>query len=373
MVSKTGKLAGLVLTSALALAACGSDDNSTDTQTGATPSGSATGGGDIACATGSITAAGSSAQKNAMDEWIKAYQSACSGSTINYQSVGSGAGREQFIAKTVDFAGSDSALKEDEPAQAAARCGAGATALNLPMVTGPIALAYNLQGVDKLVLSAPVVAKIFTGAITMWDDPAIKALNSDAKLPSTKIQPFSRSDESGTTDNFQKYLTAAAPAEWTVGAGQKFAGKGTTGATKSDGVTQGVKSTPGAITYVELSFAENAGLGVAQLDTGASAPVELSGASAGKAVEAAKIAGTGNDLKLKLDYATKADGAYPLILVTYEVVCDKGLAADKGALVKSFLTYTSSTKGQGILEGLGYAPLPESIRSKVAAAVATLA
>lgn len=357
------RLLGLTLCGALALTACGSDGDEV-----AGPTGSGAG---VNCATGSITAAGSSAQKNAMDEWIKAYQTSCSGATINYQGVGSGAGREQFIAGSVAFAGSDSALKEEQVAQTTARCGNNA-ALNLPMVVGPIALAYNLAGVDGLVLDAPTIAKIFTGKITTWDDAAIKALNSDKKLPSTRIQPFSRSDESGTTDNFQKYLTAAAPAEWTVGAGQKFAGSGTQGAAKSDGVTQGVKSTPGAISYVEVSFAENAGLSVAQIDTGAG-PVELTGDSAAKAVEAATIDGTGNDLKLKLDYATKAAGAYPIILVTYEIACEKGNDAASLALVKGFLSYTSSTEGQSILEGLGYAPLPESIRSKVATAVASLA
>jgi len=366
-VTRSGALAGAVLSSALVLSACGTDNN----QSTAVASGGSSS--PTNCASGSTSAAGSSAQKNAMDEWIKAYQNSCSGATVNYQAVGSGAGVQQFIAGTVDFAGSDSALKPEEHPQADARCKTG-KAIDLPMVTGPIAVAYNLSGVDGLVLDAPTIAKIFSGKITTWDDAAIKALNSGATLPSAKIQAFHRADESGTTDNFQKYLTAAAPADWTYGKGKKFAAPGGQSAKGSDGVTQAVKSTEGAVTYTELSFAQNASLGIAKLSTGAATPVELTTESAAKAVEAATVESSGgNDLTLKLDYATKVDGAYPLILVTYEIVCEKGTPADKLALVKGFLTYTSSEDGQKILTDLGYAPLPDSIRSKVATAVGAVA
>ncbi len=368
MKTRSATTLGLVLTGALALTACGTDEQAGPASPQASGGASAS---SIACEKGSITAAGSSAQKNAMDEWVKAYQSACTGSTVNYQAVGSGAGIQQFIAGSVAFAGSDSALKPEEVTGAAKRCATG-NALDLPMVVGPIAVAYNLEGVDGLVLDAPTIAKIFSGAVKTWDDAAIKALNPDAKLPSAAIQAFHRNDESGTTDNFQKYLTAAAPSDWTTGAGKKFTGAGGQSAKGSDGVTQAVKTTANTITYTEQSFAENAALGVAKIATGASAPVELTSASAAKAVEAATVTGTGNDLALKLDYATKAEGAYPLVLVTYEIACEKGTPADALPLVKSFLTYTSSEAGQGVLEAAGYAPLPASILTKVQAAVAAL-
>ena len=348
-VTRYGALGALVLTSAMALTACGSDNEEAP---GAAASSS------IDCAEGSLTAAGSSAQANAMADWVKAYQSSCSGATINYQSVGSGAGVQQFIAGTVDFAGSDSALKDDEHPKADARCKTG-KAIDLPMVIGPIAVTYNLPGVSDLVLDAPTIAKLFSGKVTTWNDPAIAALNSGASLPATKVQAFHRSDESGTTDNFQKYLTAAAPADWTFGKGKKFNAPGGQSAKGNEGTSGAVKSTEGAISYNELSFAKNAGLGIAKLATGSSAPVELTLETAGKAVEAATVDSSGgSDLTLKLDYATKAEGAYPLILVTYEIVCDKGLAADKAERVKSFLTYTSSDAGQEILGDVGYAPLP---------------
>ncbi|MCW2613580.1 MAG: pstS [Frankiales bacterium] len=363
--SRTARLTGLALSSTLLLAACGTDEQRPVASAEDTVDSG------ITCAEGGLTAAGSSAQKNAVDEWVKAYQGACPGATINYQSAGSGAGIEQFIAGTTAFAGSDSALKDDEVAQAAARCKTG-PAINLPMVIGPVAIAYNLDGVDELVLDAPALAKIFSGRITTWDDAALQALNPDASLPSSRIQPFVRSDESGTSDNVQKYLEAAAPAEWTFGDGKKFNGPGNQSAAKSDGVTQAVISTPGAVTYVEGSFAENAGLSVAKISTGASEPVELTGETAGEAVEAATVTGTGNDLSLKLDYATKDEGAYPIVLVTYEIVCEKGTPADQLELLTSFLSFTSSDEGQDLLEDVGYAPLPSSIRKKVEAAVAVL-
>ncbi len=358
-VSRTSRLTGLALCGTLAVAGCASEEGG---DAGAAPS-------NAACASGSVTAAGSSAQKNAMDEWVKAYQQACKGVTINYQSVGSGAGIQQFIAGTVGFAGSDSALKDDEQPKADARCKTG-KAINLPMVTGPVAVAYNLQGVDDLVLDAKTIAGIFAGTITTWNDPAIAALNEGKQLPPTRIQAFHRSDESGTTDNFQSYLDAAAKDVWSFGKGKKFNAPGGQSAAKSDGVTQAVKTTPGAITYVEVSYAENASLPIAQLDTGEKGdPVELNADSVGKAVEAAKVEGTGNDLALELDYATAAPGAYPLILVTYEIVCEQGMEAAQRDLVKNFLGYTASKEGQQILSGVGYAPLPESIRTKVEASV----
>lgn len=362
-VSRTGRMTGLVLAGVLGLAGCASESDA----------GSGGSNANIACppAPGSITGAGSSAQKNAMDEWVKAFQTSCNGSTINYQSTGSGAGIEQFIAGTVDFAGSDSALKADEQAKADARCGTG-RAINLPMVVGPIGIAYNLPGVEDLVLDAPTAAKIFSGQIKTWDDAAIKALNPQASLPSTPIQAFHRSDSSGTTDNFTKYLAAAAPQEWTYGAEKEWKAPGGQSAKGNEGLSGAVKQTPGAISYLELSFIENAGLKAAKINTGGSSPVELTTENAGKAVEAAQVVGTGNDLKLKIDYATKQEGVYPIVLVTYEIVCEKGTPAGKLPVLKSFLDYTASKEGQEAISDIGYGPLPQSFIDKVRTSVQQL-
>ena len=157
----------------------------------------------------SIKASGSSAQKNAMTEWINSYQQANAGSTIDYQANGSGAGIQDFINNQTSFAGSDSAIKDADLQKANQRCGTG-PAINIPMVGGAIVVAFNVPGVEKLNLSSSVAAQIFSGKITKWNAPAIASLNSGVKLPDATIVQFHRSDSSGTTDNFTKYLRASA-------------------------------------------------------------------------------------------------------------------------------------------------------------------
>ncbi len=366
-----GQVAALALVGSIALAGCGSDDNTGTGASGST-SGSASGTGD--CFEGTLDAEGSSAQKNAFEEAAASFLDKCSGATVNYNPTGSGAGIKQFIAGQVDFAGSDSALKTQEKdgvveSDAAAEY-CGSPAWNIPMVTGPIAISYNLEGVDTLVLTPAVAADIFAGAITTWNDPKIAAVNPGVELPATAVKVFFRSDESGTTENFTTYLKAAAGDVWTDEPGKKWTGKGE-GKEKSAGVAEGVKSTPGGITYVEWSYAKDNALGIAQVDNGGGA-VELTGASVGKAVEAATADGEGNDLRLKLDYATKEAGAYPILLVTYEIVCSKNEDPEKGKQVKAFLTHFASTEVQQGLEEIGYAPLPASVQSKVATAIEAL-
>jgi phosphate transport system substrate-binding protein len=375
LITRAGLIAGLAV-GALALTACGSDkaaDSSTANAGGSSSSTSADSSSAAACATGSLKSEGSTAQKNAMDQWIKDFQSQCSGATITYNGTGSGAGVSNFIAKQDDFAASDSALdpKKDEVAKATAAC--GSPALDLPMVTGPIAAAYKVNGVKDLTLTPQVLTKIFLGKITTWNDPAIKAINSSANLPPTKITVFYRSDSSGTTQNFEKYLAANDPTDFTSTPDKDsskagFAGQGKTG---SQGVQQAITSTDGAIGYVEWSFAVSGNLDTAKIDNGGGA-VELTADSAGAAVSAATVASNGGqDLTLKLDYATKTAGAYPLILVTYEIVCSKYSDPKIAGLVKSFLGYTAGA-GQDSLKDLGYAPLPETIRTKVQLAVASI-
>jgi len=347
----------------LALSACGSDPEPSGSSSPNSSESSAA----AECPQGTLNGEGSSAQKNAIEEVISKYNEKCADVTVNYNPTGSGAGIKQFNAGQVDFAGSDSALKPDEMTAATKRC-QNNPAVDLPMVIGPIAISYNLDGVDKLILDGPTAAKIFQGTIKTWNDPAIATLNPGVTLPSAPIQVFFRSDESGTTENFTKYLKAAGGGAWTGEPAKKWTGTGS-GKEKSAGVAEAVKSTKNAITYVEWSYAVDNKLGTAQIDNGSGTPVELSADSAGKALAAAKPAGTGSDLALKLDYATKAPGAYPIILVTYEIACTKGLPAEKTALVKSFLNYFVSKDGQSSLTDLNYAPLPEEIRTKVDTAI----
>jgi phosphate transport system substrate-binding protein len=356
---------------ALTLTACGSDNNASTPSTSASGTGTGTASADCG-GKAALTAEGSTAQQNAIAEFNKVWGQVCSGKNLSYNPTGSGAGRDQFIAKQVDFAGSDSALKDEQVQKAAERCG-GNPAWNLPMVFGPVALAYNLEGVDKLVVNGDVLAKIFQGQIKKWNDPAIAALNSGATLPDSDIKPIYRSDSSGTTDNFQKYLGAAAPQSWTKGAGSEFQGGAGEGAQKSAGVAQAVQSTPGAIGYVEKGFATQAGLPYAQIDSGAGA-VELTDDAAKKAIDAAKFAAEGNDLALDLNslYGTKEAGAYPLVLATYEIVCSKGYDADTTAAVKSFLT-VSANQGQASLSAAGYIPLPDAFKERLSKSIDAIA
>lgn len=360
--TRTARIAVVALTGALALAACGSDNGG--------GSSSASGSSSISCESGSIKASGSSAQKNAMTAWINAYQTACSGAQIDYQANGSGAGIKDFINKQTAFAGSDSALKDQDKTDADARCASG-PAIDIPMVGGAIVAAYNVSGVDKLVLTPATLAQVYTGKITKWNDPAIAASNSGVTLPDAPIVAFHRSDSSGTTDNFTKYLAAQATSDWTYDHAKDWpaavtAGQGAKG---SDGVASSVKSTPNSIGYVELSFAQSQSLTAAWIDNGGGA-VEPTSANAAVTIESATVTGTGNDLALKIDYSgTKG---YPVVLVTYEITCEKGLDASLAKLTKSFLTYTASDEAQAKLSSTGYVPITGDLLTKVRAAVSSI-
>jgi phosphate transport system substrate-binding protein len=362
----------VAISGALVLTACGSDNNSGSSSSSSTPSGSSSSG--IKCdGKGQLLASGSSAQQNAMDAWVQAYQAACTGTTINYKASSSGEGVIDFNQGTDSFAGSDSPLKPAEATSSKKVC-AGGTGIDIPMVGGPIAIGYNLSGVNNLVLDASTIAKIFNSKITKWNDPAIKALNPTATLPSTKIQAFHRQDESGTTDNLTKYLGTAAKADWPYPHAKAFAGKGGQSAAKSSGVAAQVKQTPGAIGYFELSYATASSITTAKIATGASSPAEATSANASAGIASAKVVGTGSDLSLDLSstYTTKAANAYPIVLVTYEIACDKGNKASTLPLLKSFLTYTASEAGQAKLSAAGYAPLPTEIATKVRSTVTSL-
>jgi phosphate transport system substrate-binding protein len=357
--TRLAALGGVALMGALALTACGTDDNGGGGGGGTTASGD--------CVKSTVNAAGSSAQANAMSEWIKGYQQNCPGSNVNYNPSGSGAGVQAFTGGQVAFAGSDSALKPEEHGPADARCKTG-KAIDLPMVGGPIAIMYNLKGVDGLQLSPTTIAGIFAGKIKTWNDAGIKKDNPSATLPATPIKPLHRSDDSGTTDNLTKFLLATAPDVWKFEGGKTFpkdaGGQGLKG---SDGVSTGIKQGEGTIGYAELSYATNGKIQTAKVANGSGAFSEISSDAASKAIAGATVAGTGNDLALKIDY--KAKDGYPIVLVTYEIVCSKYADAGKGTAVKAFLTSFASDQTQSGLEELGYAPLPKEVQSKVQAAV----
>ena len=364
-----GLVAGLVV-GVLALSACGSDNTDSNSGGSAGGGGTSASGASIDCASGTLSWDGSSAQKTAVTQWIQQYQNQCSDASINYQGQGSGAGRTAFYGGQIPIAGSDAAIADDDRSKADARC-SGGKAIDLPMVLTPVEFIYNIQGVSDLTVTPSILAKVFSGKITNWNDPEIAAANKTATLPDKTITAVHRSKDSGTTQNFASFLAAQVPDLWTFGTGQAWKAPGGQGAADSSALVQSVKGTDGAIGYVDGPDATKNTLTPAKLDVGAGA-VAPNADTVGKAISAARVTGDDQDVVLKINYGLKDAGTYPAILATYEITCTKGLSTDQSKFVKSFLTYTASEAGQGELSKLGYSPLPDELASKVRSAVDAL-
>ena len=360
---------GVGLAGVLALAGCGSDNNAKSQPSSGGSSGT-TSAAAISCADGSLTGTGSTFQLNIEKQWISDYLAKCSAAKVDYTGTGSGAGISQFGAGTVDYAGSDSLMKADAQAKADARCGTGNKAIHLPVTAGAVVLTYNLPNVSGVKLSAAVVAEMFQGTITKWDDQKVAADNPGTKLPPLAVQAVHRSDSSGTTDIFSNFLDANAKGVWTLGTGKDLKWPTGQSAKGSDGTTNAVKAAPGALTYTELSFAKANGLPTASLKNAGGQYVAPAGAGVSKALEAATIDTSKGDLRAKVDYASTDPASYPASAVTYVIVCDKGNKS--AALLKGFLGYVS-TGGQDSADRLGYAPLPTKVAGPVKAAIAALA
>ncbi|MDA8369791.1 MAG: phosphate ABC transporter substrate-binding protein PstS [Nocardiopsaceae bacterium] len=348
------KLSATALIGALTLAAgCGSDNAVRGTSPLPVPD-------DLVCFDGSLSGSGSSAQENAMQTWVAGYQSACDDALVFYDSIGSGGGRSQFIDGAVAFAGSDAALDEEENADAAPRC-AGSDAINIPAYVVPIAVVFHLEGVSSLKLTPEAIAKIFNQEITRWNDPEIAEHNPDADLPDTRITPVSRSDESGTTENFTRYLAAAAEDAWPHEAGGQWPITPVEAAQGNSGVAEAVENGKGTIGYVEASHIGH--MTAAEVGVGEEF-VELSPESAGAVIAGSpeREGGNEHDHALELDYGTTEPGAYPIVLVSYEIACLTYPQADQAERVRAFLSYVISPEGQqAVSEETGSAPLPEDI------------
>lgn len=362
-------LAGLT---ALALAACGSDNNTATAGSGssATSGSGATSAGPAI--SGTFSGAGSSAQQQAMQAWIAAEQQKNSGLTINYDPAGSGAGRQQFLAGGVAWAGSDAAMSADELTQSQKVCGPDG-AWDIPVYVSPIAVAYNLKGVSSLNLAPATVAKIFTGAITTWNDPAIAADNPGVTLPSTKITPVHRSDKSGTTNNFTDYLNKAAGDVWTNAKADAWPLNGGDSAQGTSGVAGVLSSTDGAVAYIDDSGVPQ-GINVAALKVGSSwNKPSADGASA--VVNSSPLASgrPANDIVVSIDRKASASGDYPLLMVSYAIACSSYSDSAKGNFVKSFLGYVVSDAGQKAgAQAAGSAPLTGALAQKAAASVSAI-
>ena len=337
---------------ALVAGACGSSKKTSKaastTTTAAKPQ--------VSCATGSVSGAGSTFVSTLMQQWIKDYGAACPGATVNYQAVGSGAGIQQLIAGTIDFAGSDVTMKPLEQTPAEAKVG---PVLHIPWAAGAIAVEFNVSGVTSLQLTPETIAGIFAGKIAKWNAPAIKATNSGVTLPSEGIQVIHRSDGSGTTAAFTSYLTAAAGSVWTFGAAKDVPWPTGQGAKGSDGVTAAVKQTEGAIGYAELSFDKANSLGTVKVKNAGGSFVEPSATSVAAALAEATIPA---DLKVKINYTPTNPAAYAITTDTFVIVPQKPADPVKAKLLKSFILYALDA-GQQSAVSLYYAPLPSSLAS----------
>ena len=348
----------------LSLSACGASNEKPSSS-----SGSGSGGAQLS---GTLNGAGSSAQEAAQGAWAAGFQQANSGATVNYDPSGSGAGVEQFLAGAVNFAGSDAYLDDTQLADSKKPCN-GETAIEAPDYISPIALVYNLSGVSKLQLSADTAAKIFAGKIAKWNDPAIKAENSGAKLPSESITAVHRSDDSGTTNNFTDYLHQTAASTWTNDAAETWPYKSGEGANGTSGVIEAVTNGKGAIGYADASQAGK--LGVASIKVG-SAYVAPTASAAAKAADVSKKepGRAPNDIALNIDRTTTESGAYPLVLVSYAIACPTYKDKKTADLVKGYLSYVVGSDGQAAAgKTAGSSPLSSSLSSDATDAVSKIA
>ncbi|WP_291383684.1 phosphate ABC transporter substrate-binding protein PstS [Demequina sp.] len=317
--------------------------------------------------TGTLNGAGASSQESAMEAWRAGFTADYPDVIVNYDPVGSGGGRTQFLDGATSFAGSDSLMDEEEYALAVDRCDSDAGAIHLPMYISPIAVIFNLPGISSINMTADVIAQIFDGKITSWNDPALVDINPDVELPSTTITMVHRADESGTTSNFTDYLAKASTmwpyeksGDWPNALGES--GPGTSA------VVQIVQDTEGAIGYADASRADK--LGTVALGVG-DEWVPFSAEAAAAVVDASPLAegaNGANDLAYKLDRTTTASGAYPLVLVSYHILCQQYDDADERALVTSFLKYVASDAGQQqAASAAGSSPISAELASEITA------
>ena len=335
---------------ALTAAACGSSDDS----------GSSSG------ASGELAGAGSSAQQAAQEAWTAKFEDQNSDATISYDPIGSGGGRDQFIAGgATAFAGSDSPFDTDELPKATQRCAPGEL-VQIPNYLSPIAIVYNLEGVDNLQLSPETTAKIFKGEITSWDDPAIKADNPGASLPSTDITPVHRSDESGTTANFTDYLHEAAGSVWTFDPDSSWPLKTGESGAQTSGMIQAVNAGDGTIGYADASQAQD--LGVAKVKVGNTyvAP-SADGAAAdfNQSQQDPELTKAPNVFAYNVQRTPTDPSSYPVLLVSYLMGCTKYSDQSTTDLVKAYFNYSVSDEGQQVAaENAGSAPIPPGIKKE---------
>lgn len=346
-------------------AACGSDNDSSE-ETGDTSAPTA----EVRSVSGTLIGAGASSQAAGMQGWQAGFQAANPATTVEYDPIGSGGGRETFLSGGSDFAGSDAALKDDEFEQSKDRCAGEQGAINLPHYISPIAIPYNLPSIEgsTVNLTPELVAGIFANEITNWTDPAIAEINPDIEFPDLAVNPVHRSDDSGTTENFTDYMAQTAPDIWTYGPIEPWdvdGPGGGEGAPQTSGVVAAVAAGEGSIGYADASQIGDlpaAAVGVA------GEFVEFSPEAAGRIVDASERTGGRSEYDFAIEVNRNPDTAdsYPIALVSYHIVCLEYEDQETVDLVKAFMTYVGSEQGQADgAAAAGSAPISAEVRAEI--------
>ena len=355
--TRLGTVSIIAMTSALALSACVP-----------APVGDGTG------LSGTIIGAGASSQQSAQESWVRGFQIANVAATVEYDPIGSGGGRDTFVGGGSVFAASDRAFTIDEIAEEDfVSCVPGTGILEIPAYISPIAIIFNLDGVDSLNLDGDTIAGIFTREINRWDDPAIAEQNPTAELPDQRITAVHRADDSGTTANFTSYLDEAAPDSWPVGSIEKWPLEyGGEAAPQTSGVVDAVTNGTGTIGYADASRAGD--LGTVAVKVGEEY-VSYSPEAAAAIVDVSPFGeGRGpTDFAVEIDRASTASGVYPVVLISYLIACNEYVNDDKVDVIRGYLDYVISPEGQqAAAAGAGSAPISQRLFEKANAAVAAI-
>ncbi len=362
LVRSIAALSGIVMLASVA--ACG--DNTAATTDNSSSSDSTSKSTPIS---GNFSGAGASSQQAAVEAWIAGFQGTNPEAKIAYNPSGSGAGVQTFLTGATAWAGSDKALADDEVEQSKSVCTEG-TAFDVPVYISPIAVVFNLKGVSDagkhINMDAATIAKIFDGKITKWNDPAIADQNKDLKLPDTAITVVHRSDKSGTTQNFVSYFKDVTPDNWTYDLSENWPNEVGQGAKGTSGVISTVKQADGTIGYAD--FSQVGDLGTVAVKVGDKYN-EISAEAGSKVIGDSKQDDTvkgDNRIVIKINHATEAEGAYPIVLVSYDIVCPAYKDTKQAEFAKAWLTYVTSDEGQkAAQDAAGTAPLPSSRKSEI--------
>ncbi len=347
------------------LAACG-DNTAAPESTSATKDG-------VASLTGEYAGAGASSQQTAVEAWIEGFRSQAPNATVAYNPSGSGAGVSTFLTGSTVWAGSDKALSAEEIEQSKSVCASG-TAFDVPVYVSPIAVAFNLDGISTagkhVNMDAATIAKVFNGEITRWNDPAITEQNPGLDLPNLTITVVHRSDKSGTTLNFVSYLKDVAPSAWPHDLSENWPNEVGQGAKGTSGVVSTIKQANGTIGYAD--FSQVGDLGTIAVKVGDDyTPISADAASKVIADSPVDTSVDGdNRIIIDINHKTAATGAYPIVLVSYDIVCPAYKESNDATFAKAWLTYVTSAEGQkAAQDAAGTAPLPSNLTGKITASI----